>query len=192
MCHQALNGKCSQLWFTWQLIFSPAQKDLLSFCTENIFSYSSSGKAWYLKDTAKQTRNMHMLTQSSNKTHRSSSKYKVLDMLALRTSYKSNTCTIKNYIFFLLSHSKAHSYWPHVKICNAWAVMQDHTQLRAPELLCWGELFRVQTSSQLPGVGNSCKICITCQSLRDLVTFHRTIYFTRPVTEKNLNRTMKR
>lgn len=67
-------------------------------------------------------------------THRSSSKYKVLDMLPLRTSYKSNTCTIKNYVFFLLSHGKAHNYWPHVKICHAWAVMQDHTQLRPPEL----------------------------------------------------------
>lgn len=36
-----------------------------------------------------------MHTQSNNKTHRSSSKYKALDMLALWTSYKSNTCTIK-------------------------------------------------------------------------------------------------
>ena len=41
------------------------------------------GKAWYLKDTAKQTRNMHMHTLSNKKTHRPPSKYKILDMLAL-------------------------------------------------------------------------------------------------------------
>lgn len=89
-------------------------------------------------------------------THRAPTKHKdlplkVLDMLALRTSYKPNTCTIKKYIFFLLSHSKAPNYWPPVKMCNAWAVMQDHTQLRPQS---WGELFRIQPghSSQRWGI----------------------------------------
>lgn len=121
--------------------FLPSMEGFAVFCTESILSYSSSGKAWYLKDTAKQTRNMHRAT-----TKRTHTKYKVLDMLALRTSYKSNTCTVKNYIFFLLSHSKTPNYWALVKIYNAWAVMQDHIQL-----------FRIQTSSQLPEVRNSFK-----------------------------------
>lgn len=109
--------------------FLPSMEGFAVFCTESILSYSSSGKAWYLKDTAKQTRNMHRAT-----TKRTHTKYKVFDMLALRTSYKSNTCTVKNYIFFLLSHSKTPNYWALVKIYNAWAVMQDHIQLRPPEL----------------------------------------------------------
>lgn len=199
MCNQALNGKCPQLHFIWQLIFSPAWRICCLFVPRT-FSYSSCGKAWYLKDTAKQSRNLHVHTQSNNKTHSSSSKYKALDTLALQTSYKSNTCTIENDIFFLLSHSKAPNYWPPVKIRNAWAVMQHHTQLRPPVwagtccfagVSCSGSL-RIQSSSLHPEVGNSSRICTTCQSLRDLVSFHRTIYSTCPVTEKNLNRTMKR
>lgn len=109
MCNQALNGKCPQLHFIWQLIFSPAWRICCLFVPRT-FSYSSCGKAWYLKDTAKQSRNLHVHTQSNNKTHSSSSKYKALDTLALQTSYKSNTCSIENDIFFLLSHSKAPNY----------------------------------------------------------------------------------
>lgn len=126
-----------------QLIFSPARRDLPSFCTENILSCSSPGKAWYLTDTAKQTRNTHMHTTKHTD-------------LPLSTKYWTWwPCTIKKMdFFFLLPHNKIQtSYWSDVKIREHWTVMQDHARLRQSERL---------------KVMSSFKSCTTRHSLQEI------------------------